>query len=1047
MLLVSMLLLFHPFIAVAQQSDLVRSHALAQQSQLQTNVPDSLSIIAVRVQFQPDDNRLTTGNGTFESGNLSYLDSPDITIDPLPHNKSYFEHHLEFAKNYFETVSGKQMPVEYNLLDDIYQLPQKMEAYSPTGQTFTNEKVAQLVADTWDAVSEKDDFSADTLDPEKTAFVIFHAGVGRDIELVGTNLDKTPQDIPSLSMNQQTLGELLNNPSFDGFAVDGSSFRVTNSLVMPRTLSRRGEDVTGQEFVLQLSINGLLSASIGSYLGLPDLFNTKTGDSGIGRFGLMDGESFFSYRGLFPPEPSAWEKSFLGWQTPFPITKNTSSSISLPAATFHQNNSIAKYSLSGSEYFLIENRHRDPNNTGVTLTIQKSDGTTTTQSFENNDETFVNQSDGFSDLLEAGVVTNVSTFDWSLPGGIDLGPDGDLNTSDDRFLNGGMLIWHIDEAVIEQSLTSQTVNANPNRRGVDLEEADGAQDIGRAANSDLSRQARGTAFDFWWDGNNASVITLDGDTVSFYENRYGPDTRPSNESNSGAQSFFELYNFSDNLPNASFEIRPAAGSNIEPVDLPQDSLPDQLTFTSYQSEYFASYPLQLSLFRTQADSFLIVPSQQSTYALHLGTSSNPLFDFQSGTPQQPYLGDEIIIGEEPSSNQITITSHQWNGTSWSMNWETQTGANSAFLSSTDDQILYLDFTNQRIAIDDGSTLSPVASEGQRSTTAGGQYTTVTDDNITLLPDDRTYTLSGSSARLYTGSVQLSSQKSGFFLLTDDDLLVFNPQNFSQPTSIISNTSIGWPAMADINSDDSIDFLYVNNQTGRLEARNTNGAMLSYFPITPPQGSSFIGTPLIAENKNSDSRHIYITKQDSLGVNIHAYNNFSEPIEGFPLYVGGVSNPQNQPIHPMLTGNTLYAVSHRGELKAWQLNDVSKVLWGHRYGNEQYNKVSGMIDTQKTPTPGSSSSILVKKETYNWPNPAQDHTNLRFQTSGPGHVDVKIITAGGSVVFNKRYQARGGVPEEHQINTQNWSSGLYMAMITANVNGEQARKMIKMVVVH
>ncbi len=1047
MLFVSMLLLFNPLITTAQQTNPARNHALAQQSELQANVPDSLSIIAVRVQFQADDNRLTTGDGTFESGNLSYLDSPDITIDPLPHDKSYFEHHLEFAKNYFETVSGQQMPVEYNVLNDIYQLPQKMEAYSPTGQTFTNEKVAQLVADTWQAVREQGNFSADTLDPQKTAFVIFHAGVGRDIELVGTNLNKTPQDIPSLSMNQQTLGELLNNPSFDGFAVDGSSFRVTNSLILPRTLSRRGEDVTGQEFVLQLSINGLLSASIGSYLGLPDLFNTKTGDSGIGRFGLMDGESFFSYRGLFPPEPSAWEKMFLGWQTPFPITKNTSSPISLPAATFHQNNSIAKYSLSGSEYFLIENRHRDPNNDGITITIQKADGTTTTQSFENNDETFVNQSDGFTDLLETGVLTDVSTFDWSLPGGVDLGPDGELNTSDDRFLNGGMLIWHIDEAVIEQSLASQTVNANPNRRGVDLEEADGAQDIGRAANSDLSQQARGTAFDFWWDGNNASVITLDGDTVSFYDNRFGPDTRPSNESNSGAQSFFELYNFSDNLPNANFEIRPASGNNIEPVNLPQDSLSDQTTFTSHQSEYFASYPLQLSLHRTSADSFLIIPSQQSTYALHLSNSSNPLFDFQSGTPQQPYLGNEIIIGKEPVSNQITITSHQWNGTSWSTNWQTQADANSGFLSSTDDQILLLDFTNQRIDVDDGSTLPPVASEGQRSTTSGGQYTTVNEDKITLLPDDHTYSLSGSSPRLYTGSVQLSAQQSGFFLLTDDDLLVFNPQNFSQPISIVNNTSIGWPAMADINSDGNIDFLYVNKQTGKLEARNANGAMLSYFPIAPPQGSSFIGTPLIAEINKSDSRNIYITGQDSLGMNIHAYNNFGEVLEGFPLYVGGISDAQNQPIHPMLARNTLYAVSHRGELKAWQLDDVSNVLWGHRYGNEEYNKVSGVLATQSAPNPSNSSSVLVKKETYNWPNPAEDHTNLRFQTSGPGHVDVKIITAGGSVVFDKRYQARGGVPEEHQINTQSWSSGLYMAMITANVNGEQARKMIKMVIVH
>lgn len=1045
MLMVSMLLFFYPDFAFSQQVDPTRSHALTTASVAQPNVPDTLTIVAARVEFQQDENRLTTGDGTFGETNLSYLDDPEITIDPLPHNREYFESHLQFAKNYFETVSGNQITVQHRVLPDIIQLPQKMESYSPTGQTFTNEKLAYLIQDTWETVEGQGGFSTAGLDPDKTVFVIFHAGVGRDIELVGTTLDKTPQDIPSLYLGQNSLSELLDDPNFDGFDINDSTFQITNSAILPRTLSRPGENVSGEPFVFQLSINGLLSASIGSYLGLPDLFNTQTGSSGIGRFGLMDGESFFSYRGLFPPEPSAWEKSFLGWQTPFPISTATDGLVSLPAASFHQNNSIAKYELSESEYFLVENRHRNPGNNGVTVTFQQPNGTIQTKQFNNRDEAFVNQTEEFESSLIRGVVTDVSNFDWSLPGGLDIGPDETAGTSDDQLLNGGILIWHIDEAVIENELENQTVNANPQRRGVDLEEADGAQDIGRAATDDFSRQARGTAFDFWWDGNNASVITLEGDTLRFYENRFGPDTHPSNESNSGASAFFEFYDFSDNQPTATFRIRPHYTGDIQAISIPADSLPDQTTFFPHDADYFASYPPGLSLFKTQSDSFLIIPSRESTYAVNLQKNTdNPVFDFQSAQPQQPYIGSSLIIGQAPLESQIELTSWQWDDNSWNFIWNRQTEANQAFLSSADDQTLWLDFTDQQIDISDGSLQTSLSSAQQRSATLDGRFSILTESNLTLSSQNRSYSVPSTDNRAYTGALQLTDNQNGFYFLSENKLMVFEPENFTQPTTIIQNTPLGWPAMSDINSDGQIDFTYVNKETNALEARNINGAMLSYFPIQPPEGSSFVGTPLIAANQ-ADKTTLFITTQDSLSINIRAYTAKGEPVEGFPLYAGNVSAEENTPIHPILAGKTLYAVSHSGEIKAWQIDSVNELIWGSQYGNAPYNKVTGSLNLEGQP-PSDSDNILVEEETYNWPNPAEDHTNLRFQTNDSGFVDVKIITSGGNIVFDERYEASGSAPEEHRISTQNWSSGVYFGMITATVNGEKAHKMIKMVVI-
>lgn len=1045
MLFLSMLLLFYHNPAYAQEVEPRRNHAINSTTALHPNVPDTLAIVAVRVEFQPDENRLTTGNGTFQSGNLSYLDKGDVTIDPLPHDSSYFSSHLEFAKNYFEQVSGQQIAIEYRLLPNIYQLPRRMENYSPTGENFTNEKVAKLVTDTWTTVENKGGFPTSELDPEKTAFIIFHAGVGRDIELTGTTLDKTPQDIPSLFMGQVTLSNLLNDPDFVGFDINNGTFKVTNSLVLPRTLSRPGEDVTGKEFVLELSINGLLSASIGSYLGLPDLFNTETGNSGIGRFGLMDGESFFSYRGLFPPEPSAWEKIFLGWQSPFSITKQTDGAISLPSAGTHQNSSIAKLSLSSQEYFLIENRHRDPNNDGVTLTFRQPDGSLVTRKYSNQDEAFVNQTNEFTSQLERGVVTNVSNFEWSLPGGLDYGPDERAGTADDRELNGGILIWHIDEAVIQRELADQRVNANPRRRGVDLEEADGAQDIGRPATEDFSRQARGTAFDFWWDGNNASVVTLENDTLTFYENRFGPDTRPSNESNSGALSFLELYDFSGNIPTASFRIRPRSSSHITPVNLPTETTPDQTTFTRQNADYFPSYPLGLSLYTAQSDSFLIIPSQQSTYALRLN-SSNSLFNFRSGQPQQPYLGRALILGQAPLTPQMQLNAWQWDGNTWDNIWTTQPKPNDAFISSQNNQPLLLDYTDQRINIDTGKFLSPLSESQQRSATLNGKFSVLNKNKLTLQPDNSSRSIADTDGRRYTGSLRLAKNRPAFYYLSDTELLIFEPERFDQPKTIVRNIPLGWPAMTDVNEDGQIDFVYVNKASSQLEARNLNGAMLPHFPIAPPEGTEFVGTPLITRSDQSGNT-LYITSQDSLSMNINAYNTDGSTVEGFPLYVGGVASGGNEPIHPILRDNILYAVSHLGELKAWQLSNIEKVLWGGRYGMALNNKVSGNLDTGINQNPTNSQQVLVKRETYNWPNPAEDYTYLRFQTGKAGSVDVKIVTASGTVVYEKRFQSSGSAPEEHRISTRDWSSGVYFAMITARVGGETDRKMIKVAVIH
>src|SRR5208283_700168 len=185
--------------------------------------------------------------------------------------------------------------------------------------------------------------------------------------------------------------------------------------------------------------------------------------SGIGRFGLMDGQSIFSWSGVFPPEPSAWERYFLGWTQPLTIASGDTV-YNFPAISLSSNpDSVYEVLISAKEYFLVENRNRDANRDGATVTLDQN-GTVVTK-------TWMRDTIGFNAFDQDslyGVVTDVDEFDWSLPGGVD--------SQTGEFFDGGLLIWHIDENVIDANFSSDAINANPALKGVNLMEADGSQD-------------------------------------------------------------------------------------------------------------------------------------------------------------------------------------------------------------------------------------------------------------------------------------------------------------------------------------------------------------------------------------------------------------------------------------------------------------------------------------------------------------------------------------------------------------------------------------------
>ncbi|MGB5873793.1 MAG: hypothetical protein WBH56_08710, partial [Bacteroidota bacterium] len=496
--------------------------------QLQT-FPDTVHVLAAMVQFQEDDSPLTTGDGRFD------LSAPmDSVLDAPPHDRQYFEDHLTFLQNYYRKSSKGRVVVLFTLVDFQYTLPDEMARYSPP-KDGTFKEVADLAVDSWRMVDSSglvQDFSS------FEAFVVFHAGVGRDIDLVAAvGYDPNPKDIPSLYLGLDAFQEAYGD-DYQGIPVQGGSFLITNSAITPATESRTLPGAVG-DVLLELTTNGLLCASLGNYLGLPDLFDTETGRSGIGRFGLMDGQAIFSFSGVFPPEPSAWEKYYLGWLDPIELPVG-STDIMLPAVALAD--TIYRVPISNQEYHLLENRHRDPLQNGQTVR-SRFNGIAFEQFFERDTIGF----NAFDITALAGVITDVEDMDWSLPGGVD---------QDGEFFDGGTLVWHIDEAVISRTISTNSVNADPDRRGVDLEEADGSQDIGQQYGflEPGSGSEDGTPLDFWYRGNSSPVN----------ENEFSLGTFPDSRSNLNGNSLVTVRDFSGRSPRMTAKVI-RGGSEVSPL--------------------------------------------------------------------------------------------------------------------------------------------------------------------------------------------------------------------------------------------------------------------------------------------------------------------------------------------------------------------------------------------------------------------------------------------------------------------------------------------------
>jgi hypothetical protein len=964
---------------------------------------DTLRILAVMVNFQVDADASTFGNGKF--GTIYTQNYGSKILDPLPHDQQYFESHLKFTQNYFSRVSKGKLNITYTVLPDTITVSKVMKSYTPLNNSNDFTPLGYFASEVWKLADQhytSVNFSGYDL------FVIFHAGVGRDLTLPGSLGNE--KDLPSVYLSRDALKKIYGD-TFTGFPVSGGNFNINNSLILPETENREVSSF-GQTGLFQITINGLIVASVASHLGLPDLFDTKTGLSAIGRFGLMDGQSIFSYSGLFPPEPSAWEKIYLGWAQPVTISPgNYNLNLTAELAALQADTVILKVPINSTEYFLVENRQRDVNADGSILTIQ-SGGQAVTKTFTKDDAGYFS----FSVDSVYGVVTNVDEFDWSLPGYI----------SDSTNYKGGILIWHINDNVINAKIADDQINTDKANRGVELVEANGIKVIGEKFSDIFGDQVigEGSYEDYFYKGNPGTL----------YTNIFDKNSRPNSNTQSGANSLISMSEFSTAGNRMNFNVA-YGDSIIKPVFA--DSIPglsynftkmtsdskrifianDNLLYASDNSGTLTSTPVSLSkykpasIFIDSVDYVFGVKDSFITIARYSANSTVP--EIQSINTQK-MISCSPVIRTNGTQKELLVGSADGYLMIYSIAVPTDIQLKSAlFLGGISINLKFIVADNDFYA----ALIDANPMDGGSIIVSNQNSVTINDmmKQMSLTKSHENYTV-----------VALGYQ--GFYIISGGALI--------KKIGFIGEVNSF--ALADLKNDGDNYIVYTSGD--QVHAINLTGAEAVNFPFTNTDTQNFTGTPLTADFEGDNRSEVIAFTQDG---RIFAVDGGSgKVVAGFPISSGksvlaSVLYNSNGKI-------SLAVIDSSKHFYGWNIGStVGTPYWTEENGTNLNNSfINGASGTNYV------NEFFPKNKVYNYPNPVYNgQTAIRYYVSENSKINIKIFDLAGDFVAELNNDAQGGYESETIWKVNNISSGIYLARVEAvGSSGKTESNIIKIAVV-
>lgn len=988
---------------------------------------DTLRILAIRVEFQTDNSQTTTGDGRF---NLVQSTDPS-QIDPPPHNKSYFQDHLEFAKNYFLKVSrgnllivGDVFPSEESA---AYQLDQPMGYYNPnTTPDKIDEGLARLLRD----AIQKADTETPAIDfADYQGYMVFHAGVGKDVDL---GFDETPQDIPSLYITEEFLRQ---NIGISGIPVDGGTVTVSSGVILPETESQDG---------IELGLNGILVSNVGSQLGWLDLFSPVTRRSGVGRFSVMDA-GLFNGDGLLPALPDAWTRIDAGLETPITVSQAQGDEFSIHNVLSNAGNRVYKLPINDREYFLLENRYAgNPNLDSLQFELGATSG-----DFPNMKEilqTYLSNSAVFS---SRGVLVDIDNPDRGLPG-------------------SGILIWHIDENVIKQNRPANRINADPNYRGVDLEEADGSQDIGQVFDflSGGSGSEIGTTLDLWYRENSAPLYQQNP------ANEFSVGSVPNSRSYyNRANSHIKVFNFSSrdsvmtfqvdlNIFQQNFPVSLNVGKygtvlSLKTTDLDRDGRGD-LIITTDQNRILA---MNYAGTGAWGDSLEIVAAssgivpQTAVYQLPDGTKGimglyrdGRVFLTEYDLSIRPTVRWIVNSFQTDSVTTLPIVEYNWltgssfpeqvvldsmpriywgcrDGNIYELNYENDQWQSPVVFASINEPVSMLHFTNPGTAIIIGESGKVYRNSAEVAEIDQDVFQPVGFDGITV-------------------------NKDGFFF----EVL---SHKYDHPEDGIHRFDAAPISVSE--QLDALSTLYVIPGQNHLKIFNYNFTLIQNYPVKifNPDLPVFLTIPALVgpfptQFKDSDLGIIVVDPSGG----ISGFDIKGNSLPDFPIAVGDKIAVSPAILDIDGDGDTeLACVTESGSVYVWDFsspfNGDSYQYWMQANANEM-NQNHHAPNLTGNPSGGggtSTAQLLPEGKVYNWPNPNLDnYTFIRYHLSQAASVKIKIYDLAGDLVKELNGPGYAATANEVRWDLTDVQSGVYLARVEANGQSKTETRFIKIAVV-
>ena len=947
-------------------------------------------ILALRVDFplEEPDEPTTTGIGRFD---LRSFDEalPDYfyPFDTPPHDRTYFENHLRALARYYRTVSEGEVEIEFELFprgqEEAYSLPQRMLIY---GNGRSEEEIGRKWIELFgDAVRLADADSEGPRFADFNSFLVLHAGVGHETGELN--------DIRSVFLAERDFEAYAEQPVL----ADEGTFEIREGWILPESPSLRG----------QAGLNGLLAKFFGHQLGLPGLSNFADGLPAVGGWSLMDvgtnslgfvlQDSLLPVVGFAAPHPIAWSKARLGWIEPLVVQRDTVVTL-LATDRSGELPKAVRIPLDADEYLLLENRQQRGQRgfpEGVEHPFLEPDQVVWIDS----EEVEFSNGDGTGSWLELG------EYDAFIPG-------------------SGLLVWHVDDGVIQERLAAGAINNDPVHPGIALIEADGRRDIGQPVFERLDEI----------EGSPEDPFFVGGQT------RLAGDTQPDTRTYRGWESGVEIEVLSEPGDEMRVEIRfPRSargwpqrlegGRRLQAADVDGDGM-DELIAEGREGVRMARMGAGLEEWMVGDARFLAagdVDGEGTIFALR-GLEVEA-WAWGEGEPRWAVELDEKPAGALFSGNVQIFRGRQV---------LVLVGQETIVLDGRDGELL------TRVAVSGSYPLAAdVDGDGE------GELIVAGERGVWQLEEGELRSLwegDGPMLPPAAGDVDWDGRDEIICADVGGRVWLIGEQETGFEMSLGDSLRAG-PVIGDMNGIGDMDgkayLEIVIAGRERIHALQANGLQISNFPVRLPDFADIeeLGRSPVLLDLDWDGKQ-EIFQATSRGV--FGIDEDGRMLAGFPLPTAG---DVTGVIGADLDGDDRIELAGLGGdwLYVWEPQNFTPEYVGQRigWGQEGYSAAGVRVHRGmgEALNPYLEENILPDDRVYCYPNPVvgEEEAHLRFFLGGPARVRLEVFDAVGGRVEEREIQGELTAPAENEISwsVADYANGLYICRLEAR--GESGRK--------